>query len=205
MLHGMSRAHMTEGDRQYRLRTGRLCLELVATLRSRMSEIPQDDIAETTRLVDWLATLGVHTSKPPAQSDIAKFQALREAIYRLATAVTGAAHQDAPRAADIALINEHARHGAPVAQLCTTSSPQGRATLTTKVARPTVAQVLTMLARDAVDLLTGPEIGRLRQCQASSCGSFYLDTSRGGQRRWCSSASCGNRVRVAAHRDRHRT
>lgn len=204
MLHGMSRAQTTQGDQQYRLKTGRLCLELVATVRSRMSELPQDDIAETTRLIDWLTTLGLLTPKPPAQSDIAKFQALREAIYRLATAVTGGAHRDAPRAADIALINEHARHDAPVAQLRTTSS-RGGTTLTTEVARPTVAQVLTMLARDAVDLLTGPEIGRLHQCQASSCGSFYLDTSRGGQRRWCSSASCGNRVRVAAHRDRHRT
>jgi predicted RNA-binding Zn ribbon-like protein len=202
---GRSAAHTADGDR-YRPKTGRLCLELVATVRSRLGEIPQDNIADTAGLADWLVMIGLPTTQPPAETDIPNFRALRESIYRLAAAVTNDAPWDPAHIdADITLINNQARgHHPPVTQLRVESSPQGIPTMVGQVAQPTVAQVLTMLACDTVDMLTGPEIDRLHQCQASSCGSFYLDTSRGGQRRWCSSASCGNRVRVAAHRHRHR-
>jgi CGNR zinc finger len=43
--------------------------------------------------------------------------------------------------------------------------------------------------------------GRLGQCDRTGCGVVYLDTSRGGRRRFCS-LRCANRVRVADHRAR---
>lgn len=65
--------------------------------------------------------------------------------------------------------------------------------------------LLSAVARDAVDLLTDPVArGRLRQCAGGRCPRIYLDTSRGGRRRWCSSEVCGNRERVARHRRRTR-
>ncbi len=39
---------------------------------------------------------------------------------------------------------------------------------------------------------------RLRSCPR--CGWLFLDTSRGGQRRWCSMRVCGNREKVSRHR-----
>jgi hypothetical protein len=30
-----------------------------------------------------------------------------------------------------------------------------------------------------------------------ACGGLFLDTSRGGRRRWCSMATCGNKVKKA--------
>ena len=66
----------------------------------------------------------------------------------------------------------------------------------------TPEQALALIARDLVDLVGGPHRVRLHQCEADVCGTFFVDTSRAGSRRWCSSATCGNRARVAAHRGR---
>jgi predicted RNA-binding Zn ribbon-like protein len=54
------------------------------------------------------------------------------------------------------------------------------------------------LALDVLDLLEHP-VGRLGSCADRSCGWVFLDTSKAGTRRWCSSADCGNRHRVRRH------
>lgn len=61
-------------------------------------------------------------------------------------------------------------------------------------------QACSVLARDAIELLTGPQSGRLRRCDAHDCNLLFVDTSRPGRRRWCAMARCGNRAKVRAHR-----
>lgn len=39
---------------------------------------------------------------------------------------------------------------------------------------------------------------RVRSCPR--CGWLFVDTSRGGKRRWCSMKTCGNRDKVSRHR-----
>ncbi len=58
------------------------------------------------------------------------------------------------------------------------------------------------LALDLLDLLTRPH-GRLGSCADPGCRWVFLDTSRRQNRRWCSSADCGNRHRVRRHYDQH--
>lgn len=48
--------------------------------------------------------------------------------------------------------------------------------------------------------LRTPEVGKLRQCER--CTWFFLNSGRGQGRRWCSMSTCGNRHKVAAHRER---
>ncbi len=43
--------------------------------------------------------------------------------------------------------------------------------------------------------------GIIRQCEADSCGGYFIDQSRAKPRRWCSMDSCGNRAKSARHRD----
>jgi predicted RNA-binding Zn ribbon-like protein len=50
-------------------------------------------------------------------------------------------------------------------------------------------------------VLGGPEWGRLGVCTASRCDRVYVDTSRNGTRRFCST-TCQNRVKAASFRDR---
>lgn len=55
------------------------------------------------------------------------------------------------------------------------------------------------LVRRAVDLLRDPLIIHFHQCHDVHCGWVYLDTSPRKDRRWCSSADCGNRNRARRH------
>jgi len=60
------------------------------------------------------------------------------------------------------------------------------------------------IACDALDLLCGPLAGRIRECSAPACALLFVDASRPGRRRWCSTEACGNRVRTKAYRRRRK-
>ncbi|CAM5478154.1 hypothetical protein STENM327S_08341 [Streptomyces tendae] len=63
-------------------------------------------------------------------------------------------------------------------------------------------RLLSTVARDAIELLTGPHADRVRECGAHNCYLLFVDTSRPGRRRWCAMEHCGNREKVRAHRAR---
>lgn len=46
--------------------------------------------------------------------------------------------------------------------------------------------------------------GRLRACANDECNLFLVDRSRPGTARWCSMATCGNRMKARAHASRTR-
>ena len=60
--------------------------------------------------------------------------------------------------------------------------------------------VLSALAADAIDLVTGPDRASVRVCGAPDCVLAFV--KQHPRREWCSSA-CGNRVRQARHYRRH--
>ena len=45
---------------------------------------------------------------------------------------------------------------------------------------------------------------RVRRCGRRGCVLLFFDTSKNSTRRWCDMAVCGNRVKAAAHYERHR-
>lgn len=45
---------------------------------------------------------------------------------------------------------------------------------------------------------------RMRVCANEECRWVFHDTSRSGRRKWCDMATCGNRAKVARHRERRR-
>lgn len=53
-------------------------------------------------------------------------------------------------------------------------------------------------------VLTAGERERLRVCEAPDCERVLLDVSRNRSRRYCDSRTCGNRLHVAAYRERRR-
>jgi predicted RNA-binding Zn ribbon-like protein len=66
--------------------------------------------------------------------------------------------------------------------------------------RPT--DLWTLIFDGAANLLSEPEIYRIRRCEA--CVLHFFDTSKKGSRRWCSMNICGNKLKVAAYQRRKR-
>jgi predicted RNA-binding Zn ribbon-like protein len=170
---------------------GRPSLQLIATLGGRRDE----RLPDTAALDAWLWARGLaDTSCRSDAEDLERVRALRAAV--LAT-VDAEMRRASPSSVHLETIN--------VAAAVPETSPQltlGRDGLSVERGRPPVAEVLGVLARDAIDLLTGPQRELLRECAAEDCRGIYIDTSPGHTRRWCSTARCGNRARVAAHRAR---
>jgi predicted RNA-binding Zn ribbon-like protein len=57
------------------------------------------------------------------------------------------------------------------------------------------------LAEATVDFMATNPVGRLRECDGPGCHMVFLPVHP--NRRWCSPALCGNRVRVARYYQRH--
>lgn len=65
-------------------------------------------------------------------------------------------------------------------------------------------RILWPIAQSAAELLTSPDLKKVRECQASDCFWLFLDNSRNRSRRWCSMDSCGNREKARRHYHRQR-
>jgi predicted RNA-binding Zn ribbon-like protein len=65
--------------------------------------------------------------------------------------------------------------------------------------------LLLPIAQAIAELVCTADFAEVKQCEGSTCVLHFLDTTRGGRRRWCSMAVCGNRAKQAAHRDRAAT
>ena len=62
--------------------------------------------------------------------------------------------------------------------------------------------LLLPIAQSIAELVCTADFAEIKKCEGSACVLHFLDTTRGGRRRWCSMAVCGNRAKQAAHRDR---
>ena len=63
---------------------------------------------------------------------------------------------------------------------------------------------LAPIARSAAELLTGGDLGRVRECDGARCTWLFQDSSRNRSRRWCSMESCGNRAKARRYYRRAR-
>ena len=74
--------------------------------------------------------------------------------------------------------------------------------LKTVRAANTAEQILAPVAVKAAELFSTADSRRVRRCDEQTCVHWFLDTSRPGRRRWCSMATCGNRLKVKSYRER---
>jgi predicted RNA-binding Zn ribbon-like protein len=63
-----------------------------------------------------------------------------------------------------------------------------------------LATVRNIAVTAAVDLLARTPPARLKQCPGDHCGWFFLDTTKRGNRRWCSMSECGQDAKTARRR-----
>ncbi|TGY88765.1 hypothetical protein E5163_06395 [Marinicauda algicola] len=175
----------------FRFRGGHAALDLTATLTGRLKETQRDLLAQPEDVLRWLRAAGFDcAATAPDDRLLAAARQLREAVYTLA--MRRLAEQTLPASARTILNNTA---GLPAA--APEIAADGRMRL-----RGDAASLLTLVAREAVSLLGGEMADRIRQCEGDGCAILFLDTSRSGDRRWCSMTACGNRHKVAAFRQR---
>lgn len=190
---------MTVTSTDLRFDTGRICLDLLATVGGNLSRNPVERLDSADRLAVWLRESGVVPEDQPLSLDTAaleEFRMLRACLHRVIHRVIAG---ELAAAHDIERLNGVAAVGAPPARLVQSGTGELRRQL---VATPRVEQLLAAVSDDAIHLLSSPDRVSLRECEGPVCDLVYVDASRGRRRRWCSAATCGNRHHVAAYRAR---
>ena len=54
---------------------------------------------------------------------------------------------------------------------------------------------LWSVAWSAAQLITSPDVSRIKRCGGLRCGWYYVDRSRNGLRRWCAMETCGTEMK----------
>jgi predicted RNA-binding Zn ribbon-like protein len=68
--------------------------------------------------------------------------------------------------------------------------------------RSELSTIRHVAVTSGIDLLRSDPSGRLKQCPGEHCGWFFLDTTRRGNRRWCSMSECGQEAKDQRRRSR---
>jgi predicted RNA-binding Zn ribbon-like protein len=154
-----------------------------------------ESLHQPADLAEWLAQppLEVALTVPASAGDLTAAKTLRQAIWDAAHA--RAAHRPLPAGA-VATINR----AAAAAPLLPALAGDGTAMEWTPPVR--ARQALSNLAREMIELLSGPLAERIRECESDNCPLVFVDTSRPGARRWCAMERCGNRHKLRVHRAR---
>lgn len=177
---------------EFRFNAGRLSLDLAATVRRRAST-PQDVLSAAGACGRWLEAAGLFADTPtltPANEKA--LLSLREAVWRL---VSGSMNEAFPTNA-VSVVNAAAKFPLATPQL------NARDRTVSVVSDNPFATALSLIARDAIELVSGPLRHRVKMCDQPDCRMLFIDTSPTGQRRWCSMQRCGSRAKVRAFKDR---
>jgi predicted RNA-binding Zn ribbon-like protein len=196
----------------FELSGGALCLDFANTVSGRNTGAPVDHFRRYADLVAWARQAGLLAERQAAELDrrgearpaeagaaLAEAVALREALFRLFAAVAGGG---APAADDLAAVNR--RLPRALARQRIAPSADGFA-WSWRDAADALDPMLDPVLRSAADLLTGSELGALRECASDACRWLFLDRSRNQSRRWCDMKVCGNRAKARRHYRRRKS
>jgi predicted RNA-binding Zn ribbon-like protein len=194
---------------KFDLSGGALCLDFANTVSNRGSDAPTERLHTYADFLAWSEQSGAATaaqardlSKLAAAHPTAAREALgqlievREAIYRLFAAASAGKR---PRPGDLALLNEQL----PIALKRSRLAMAGeRYVLRVEASGDDLASPLAPVIKSSVELLTSPDVDRVRTCAADTCEWLFIDTTKNRTRRWCDMKVCGNREKVRRFRKR---
>jgi predicted RNA-binding Zn ribbon-like protein len=182
---------------------GHVLLDLVNTVAWRLDPARiVDDVSTADALVAWMRrTRLLHgeladVDAKSAAKALERGRRLREDLYR----VLIAAIERQPPPSDAVEALRRSMLGALSRARITTMVP-----LRWEFVPADVTDLPVLIALEAWRFLQFTDLTRLRHCADEGCGWLFLDTSRNGSRRWCSSADCGNRARARRHYHRTRS
>ena len=169
-----------------------------------------DALADLDYAANWIRVIGKRLPLSPAIDTAAQLSAataarlidLRDAVRRLAADTTHDSrtvwHSPVPDMdTALTLINTVSAATSVWPELCLRGRRLTRHD--TWSATPFPDGLITVIARQTVELATSSQWRLLRPCSAPACAYYFIKEHR---REWCS-ALCGNRARVARHAQRH--
>jgi predicted RNA-binding Zn ribbon-like protein len=177
---------------------GHPALDLANAVFDRLAPADDNELLKSAQdLANWLCASGLAADRQARWIAERSDDELLETVHAI-------------REASFALFNEIARGRTPVPEplgFLMATAATGLETGTTEMqgTRPVahsewrephaVSSFLAMLSVNAYFTLPKDKI---RSCPR--CGWLFVDTSRGGRRRWCSMKTCGNREKISRHR-----
>jgi predicted RNA-binding Zn ribbon-like protein len=178
---------------------GHSALDFVNTLDDRPLERPVEILATYRDLVLFTELAGLiepavarklrARSGPECSRVVTRARALREHFF----GILAVAHADEPAPqADLDAIAAAAQ-AAHAARMLVAEASGSLASY--RWLRPVSLETPLHACALAVENLLVMDIGRgrIRQCGAPDCEVYFIDTSKGHRRRWCSMENCGNR------------
>jgi predicted RNA-binding Zn ribbon-like protein len=189
---------------QLDLRGGHPVIDLVNTVAWRGDDARRvDNLGDYSDLVAWCRHAGVvsateasdlmramESDRDSAQRAVVRAKRLREALHALWT-------DGAPSA--LPTISAEYRNALQHRELRAVDASVEWVDRQWSVLTPVARLVIA-----AVDLITETPRDRVKTCDDTACGWLFLDSSHRQNRRWCSSADCGNRDRARRHYERAR-
>lgn len=162
----------------------------------------KEDFFETDEdVLTWLRQAGM---APEGVKEVRPSGALlRSAIALRAVIRTLVESRKAGKVPDLSDLNAFLVAAQSHPQLLWTSSKTIK--MTTLRPTDTAEQVLSPVALMAAELFSTADFRRVRRCDDSTCVHWFYDQTRPGRRRWCSMATCGNRLKVKTYRRRKRS
>jgi predicted RNA-binding Zn ribbon-like protein len=177
---------------------GHVALDFVNTAEERSHPDADDALRTIGDLRLWGQRRGILTSGSGSDAGIHELPAAleaRELLYRLFLCrVYGRRAPDA----DCARLSGLASRAYQAATL--DQEADGRLSWTWDPSR--LATVRHVVVPRAIELLGRNPTARLKQCPGDHCGWFFLDTTKRGNRRWCSMSECGQEAKTARRRER---
>lgn len=165
-----------------------------------VGEERQECLDDDSSVIAWLQQAGVLTDlcETPPEGITKLARELRDNMRDLLIS----AQQGC--AADPAVVNHVLEKGCPVEKI---EWEPTEAVFQKKIDKRNMdsESLLQPVAASLVQLLTEEDLQLVKQCEASDCVLLFHDQTKSHRRRWCSMATCGNRMKAAAHRARKKT
>lgn len=167
---------------------GHVALDFANTVYRRTPELGADLFDSADSLTAWLRCAGLLPDDAPVAA-LAEARVLRGHFWTLFEAQL--AGRELPSDALSSLLDTARRGVGTDVSVCADGSATAR----------TARGALTVLALHGLRLALNPLSPPVRACDR--CGWFFVDTSRGRRRRWCSMKTCGNQAKAARFRSAH--
>jgi len=194
---------------EFEFSAGELCLDLANTWGNREDET-DDRLSSYGDLLEWARQAEIvddggrrellrRATRHPAEA-VEAFDAvvaLREVIFRVCSAVAGGRSPDEP---DLEILNRWISTVPRQRLLCGGECCEWR----WPEDEGDLLRPVWPVLRSAGELLTSADAKRIRECGAPDCSWLFVDSSRGGRRKWCDMNTCGNRAKARRYYARHR-